>query len=275
MRSLIIIILTFIILSSCVTEPDNTIEDFSFKICVTDTAGIPVEGIDVYLINKLSDPIIENHFEESRAQTNIMFSLIEMCFVDLSIHDIEENNVRNLINDELVSGGWSAIWDGKDNLETEVVSGVYYCNMDVYNNDSLSYNGNIMMYLLSFGSEHRNGVTNFEGIFESTDKKPFMNLYCLDSLNIVNEMGEILGYEVFSDTTIICLKKQDADQLYQFEYVVVEDKRNENNFIWNPDTIRVENKNCVWDTCSRLKRANTFFPPYSTELRGNYPNPFY
>ena len=260
-----------LILISCITDPGTNNEKFSFKINVKDLAGNPVEGLNIVLINKFNSPLWGEFEWTSRTLTTISFILGKDSFVDMIIEDIERNDVSNLISQEMYANNWAVDWNGKDNEENCVYSGVYYCSMNASENDTMYYQSEIMMYLLSFNSDHKNGSTNAEGVYESFDKKPFVNLYDLDSLQIVDEDGNYLFLEAFSDTTVICLFDENSRDIHQFEDIVVEEKNNEFNIIWNPETssrnigkIKVAYKNC----------KRTFLPPLETELKQNFPNPF-
>ena len=270
MKRFSLCIACYFILLSCITDPNTNKEEFSFKINVKDLAGNPVEGLNIVLINKFNNPLWEEFEWPSRACTRISFILGTTSFVELNIGDIERNNVRNLFSDELAGDYYSIEWDGKDDEDNSVNSGVYYCSMKASENDTLYYQGEIMMYLLSFTNNHENGSTNAEGVFESYNKKPFVNLYDLDSLQIVDEDGNYLCLEAFSDTTVICLFDENSRDIHQFEDVIAEDKNNEFNILWDPESswrnkgeLKVINKEC-----------NNLFPPFETELRQNYPNPF-
>ena len=270
MKRFTLFIVCCLILLSCITDPNTNKEEFSFKINVKDFAGNPVEGLNIVLINKFNNPLWEEFDWSSRALTRISFCLVTTSFVYMNVRDIERNNVRNLISEELAGNYYSVDWNGKDDEENSVNSGVYYCSMQASENDTIYYQSEIMMYLLSFTNNHENGSTNAEGVFESYNKKPFVNLYDLDSLQIVDEDGNYLCLEAFSDTTVICLFDENSRDIHQFEDVIVEDKNNEFNIIWDPESswrnkgeLKVINKDC-----------NNLFPPLETELRQNYPNPF-
>ncbi|MCD4797015.1 MAG: hypothetical protein K8R49_07610 [Candidatus Cloacimonetes bacterium] len=269
MKRFTLCIVCCLILLSCITDPNTNNEEFSFKINVKDLAGNPVEGLNIVLINKFNNPWGEFEWP-LRACTTIPFRLEKASFVELNIGDIERNIIRSLISEELPACYHSVVWNGKDDEDNSVNSGVYYCSMNASENDTLYYQGEIMMYLLSFSNNHKNGSTNAEGLFISQNKKPFVNFYDLDSLQIVDENGEILGLEAFSDTTVICLFDENSSDIHQFEYVIVEDENNEFNIIWDPETSwKNKGKSKVTN-----KDSNGVIPPIETKLKQNFPNPF-
>jgi len=271
---LVFFLLFLIIFFSCITSPDNDDENFSFKIFVKDPIGNPVGNLDVFLINNFNNPILEDFTEELRGWTSISFRLESDIFTDLNILDINSSNIRNLVNEELAGGYWCSTWEGKNDEEISVISGAYYCELNTFANDTLNYHEKKLMYLLAFDSEHRNGVTDNEGVFVSVDRRPFINLYDLDSLKIVDHLQTFLGYEVFSDTTIICLRDQNFDNLYQFEYVIIEDGKNEFELVWEPDTLNYVSRKTPDEIYYELERLDPPTPPDTTVLYGNYPNPF-
>ena len=271
MRIILLVVFCCLILFSCITESDTDIEDFSFKITVKDLMGNPVDNLNIILINKFNYPSWVDYETKSRAPTLITFILVEDSFVDLNILDIDGNHIRNILNEDLQPGYYAAAWYCNDDDDYDVASGLYYCSMDASENDTLYYHGDVMMYFLSLDSNHRHGYTNSEGVYESINKNPFLNLYDLDSLRIVDETGVFLGSEAFSDTTVICLFDDILNEYYQFEYVVVENGKNEFDIIWEPDSLRkiVEKTNEL-----KIDHGRGPTPPVYTELEGNFPNPF-
>ncbi|MCD4820026.1 MAG: hypothetical protein K8S23_15185 [Candidatus Cloacimonetes bacterium] len=264
----ILIIIVCLTLLSCITDSEK--DDFSFKINVKDLDGNPVEDLNIILINKF-DITFLNEFEwPSRVQTNIYYNLGKECSVEINIRDINRTNIDSFTLEEQSEGSHSTAWNGEDNQDNSVHPGVYFCSMKAREDGELFYQGEIMMYLHTFNYNHKNGSTDADGVFQSYDKKPFVNLYNLDSLRIVNEEGEFIGLEAFSDTTAICLFDKNTNEIHQFEYVIVKNGTNEFDITWNPET-SWKNKG---KTKSIEKGTDDNIVPGETLLWGNYPNPF-
>jgi hypothetical protein len=62
-------------------------------------------------------------------ETTISFSLSADTFVAIDIYNIKGQKVRTLVNDELTSGHHSVVWNGKNNIERDVASGIYFYRM--------------------------------------------------------------------------------------------------------------------------------------------------
>lgn len=59
-------------------------------------------------------------------QTEINFSLPEPAFVTLKIYNILGQAIRTLVNQRIESGSYSVVWDGLDDNNKEVSSGIYF-----------------------------------------------------------------------------------------------------------------------------------------------------
>ena len=61
--------------------------------------------------------------------TNIAYSIVEAGNVTLEIYNLKGQLVKTLINDVKETGDYTVIWDGTDNFNTPVSSGVYFYKM--------------------------------------------------------------------------------------------------------------------------------------------------
>jgi hypothetical protein len=61
--------------------------------------------------------------------TQILFSLASTSHVRLAIYDAQGKLVRTLVNEERRPGNYAANWNGRDNHDGAVASGVYFCVM--------------------------------------------------------------------------------------------------------------------------------------------------
>jgi len=189
----------------------------------------------------------------------------------MNIKNINKTIIDSSIEDQS-EGDHNITWNGNDSNNNCVNSGVYFCSMKTIENDDLIYQDEIMMYLLTLNYDHKNGSTNSEGIFESTNMKPFVNLYDLDSLQVVDSNGEIIGLEAFSDTTAICLFDENTNNIRQFEYAVLRNGVNVFDITWNPEILHKSIVKEQSETDNKGVGDNVV--PGETSLLGNYPNPF-
>ena len=276
MKKFAVCLLLGLTLISCIFDIDNN-EDFSFIINVKDLDGNPVEGLKVSLLNKINCPFWEEFQWTSRAQTTIRLTISYACSTELFIEDIERNQVRTLVNEEVVPGYHSINWDGTDDNGNHLHSGVYFSNVILTKNDTVSFQAERTMYMLSLDPNHKNGTTDSEGKFNCLSKKPFINLAEVDSLQIVDEDGVIYGMETFSDTTAICLRDSENDEIRQFIFAKVKDKKNVFNITWDPENlgrITAENsENSVTPVNTISRDVGGILIPILEEI-SNYPNPF-
>ena len=66
-------------------------------------------------------------------ETKISFSIPEYSKVDLSIYNIKSQKVKELVKNQLSAGQHSVIWDGKDNHNNPVSSGIYLYKLKTNN----------------------------------------------------------------------------------------------------------------------------------------------
>jgi len=75
----------------------------------------------------LSLSVYPNPFHQS---TNISYYLPEQTKVDLTIYNLKGQKVRNLETGMKESGEYSIIWDGKDEKQQQVASGIYFYKLE-------------------------------------------------------------------------------------------------------------------------------------------------
>ncbi|MEA2096147.1 MAG: FlgD immunoglobulin-like domain containing protein [Candidatus Cloacimonadota bacterium] len=271
MKRFLFLLAFSIILFSCIFGPDN--EDFSFKISVVDPQGNPVEGLNVSLVNKLNSSMWGEFQWPIRAQTTIPFSVPTESFVEMYIENIKENRVRSLISEEKDAGYHSVLWNGTDDDDNFLVSGIYYSKLKLIKNDTLYYYAEGTMYLISISENHKNGVTDADGIFYCTNKNPFINLFSVNSLQIIDEDGNLLGLEAFSDTTAIYLFDANHEN-HKFEYVIAKNGENEFEIVWDPEILERTQGNMKSKTINRDAGGSIIPDDIEIEELYNYPNPF-
>ena len=68
----------------------------------------------------------QNYPNPFNPTTTINYSLKENSKVSLNIYNIKGQKVKQLISDQLASGGHSVVWDGRDGNNLPVSSGIYF-----------------------------------------------------------------------------------------------------------------------------------------------------
>jgi hypothetical protein len=66
--------------------------------------------------------------------TTIDYSLAESCHVALSIYDIRGRMINKIVDSQKVKGKYQVIWNGQDEAENPVASGVYFYRLEAGNN---------------------------------------------------------------------------------------------------------------------------------------------
>ncbi len=97
------------------SEPSNTV-----SVVVTNT-----ENILVPQVTKLNG----NYPNPFNPSTTISFQLAENSPVELVIYNIKGQKVKELINSNLDAGYYKAVWNGKDDQNRSVSSGIYFYKM--------------------------------------------------------------------------------------------------------------------------------------------------
>jgi hypothetical protein len=81
-----------------------------------------------------STQLHENYPNPFNPTTTISFSLSEDSHSSLTIYNIKGQKVKTLVNEELRAGTHNVIWNGKDNSDKSVSSGVYFYRLNTGNN---------------------------------------------------------------------------------------------------------------------------------------------
>ncbi|MCD4820394.1 MAG: CotH kinase family protein [Candidatus Cloacimonetes bacterium] len=76
-------------------------------------------------INGINCELFPNYPNPFNPETTISFNLNQKSKIDLSIYNIKSQKVVTLVNDILIAGEHKIIWNGKDNRENIVSSGIY------------------------------------------------------------------------------------------------------------------------------------------------------
>jgi hypothetical protein len=66
-------------------------------------------------------------------ETTIAFDLVKSGPVELKIYNVVGEEVKTLINNSLLPGSYKIIWDGTDNSDQQVASGIYIYSLKTGN----------------------------------------------------------------------------------------------------------------------------------------------
>ncbi len=116
------------------TSYTNIAMDGFFEIWFQDSNGNFLEEPPVGITN---DELVNTNYKLNNypnpfnPTTTIEFSIQTDSKVELSIFNIKGQKIKNLTQNEFGSGIHSIIWNGDDELETPVSSGIYYYKLNI------------------------------------------------------------------------------------------------------------------------------------------------
>jgi len=86
-------------------------------------------AVDYELANTMSD--ILNYPNPFNPTTSINFSIQNDSKINLSIYNIKGQMIKSLLNDQITSGEHSIVWNGDDDYNKPVSSGIYFYKLNV------------------------------------------------------------------------------------------------------------------------------------------------
>jgi len=115
------------------TKSDSTtifieqIEDvyYAYSLNILSVDVDEIHNNDTYLCR------ISNYPNPFNPSTTIEFSIQDNSKVELSIYNIKGQKIKTITNGNLDAGKHSIIWNGIDDFEKQVSSGVYYYKLNV------------------------------------------------------------------------------------------------------------------------------------------------
>ncbi|MBN1326423.1 MAG: T9SS type A sorting domain-containing protein [Candidatus Cloacimonetes bacterium] len=92
-----------------------------------DFFGIPHSLVDVEQVIVPGKTVLYNNYPNPfNPETNIAYSLDHVGMIKLEIYNIRGQKVRTLVSENQIPGDYTIIWDGRDDQEKAVSSGVYF-----------------------------------------------------------------------------------------------------------------------------------------------------
>ena len=115
-----------------VTEEGWYIDDFAVH-SYTSAENNTISEKDIVLEQNYPNPFNPQIFagRNGNASTKIAFQLPQKSGVKLSIYNIRGQQVKTLVNEEKEKGKYFVSWDGKDEYNRPVASGVYFYKLQV------------------------------------------------------------------------------------------------------------------------------------------------
>ncbi len=276
-KYLLIFFLTLIV--SCSEKSVEPTEDntFSIELQVRDTNGnaLPNINISIWSILNYSDTLeIVSLPYDIKSVSIIRYDLLQKCFVDLSIYNLDGQKKENLVSGQFVAGRYIL----QLFMHEIIGTGVYKCKI-ITSTDSLK--NNILfqdsIYVVLWQPDpvvSLVGITDSNGKLKITDKSLFPFFYKLPSIPHTSETGPCpIGYFTFSDSVVIALSNESFSKTVLFKKEI---KDGPNTFLltWSQNI----GKNIQIKATSDSKEYVHFKKLNSTvinwKLYQNYPNPF-
>jgi hypothetical protein len=254
--------------SSC--DEDNPLKPASFRVTiqVKDTAGNPVKGLRVGLVN--DNIYLPDKKDAAKAAVVIQFTMPVPAHARISIEDIEGNRIRDLADGMMAAGVHQIHWNGTDFDDVHQPSGRYTVHMVVIEPGTeqlLIEERRDMLLAMLDSSRVPAGFTNAGGKLVLRDKKLFPHLYDRPDMMATDESAQIIGILALTPTMRISLTDTLAGRTLGFEEEMLSGTVLE--LVWDP-SLKVEQR----APNPRVPVAEKDLPPMEFELGPIYPNPF-
>lgn len=256
--------------ASCGDDDPVKPAEFAVTIKVVDPAGNPVEGLRIGMVN--DTPYYQDGLQADKAVCGIPFQVPMNVSVRLTIENVEGQEIRELVFDELVAGWHRVMWNGLDDAGVHQPSGRYTVHMvatQLGTGQWVFEDRTDMMLAMLDWSRVPAGYTNANGVLVLKDKKLFPHLYDLPDMEATDENGEIMGKIELTPLMRISLGDTIAHQGMSFKKEVLEGSVLE--FVWNPH--QPQSPPEVGAEAPQTGPVNQI-PPAEFYLGRVFPNPF-
>jgi len=89
------------------------------------------------VINVSSGRLTGNYPNPFNPETVIKYQLLEDSFVMIDIYNLKGQYVRSLVKENVIAGGHQVIWNGRDENNNSVSSGIYFCRLRTKENSDM------------------------------------------------------------------------------------------------------------------------------------------
>jgi hypothetical protein len=196
--------------------------EFAVTIEVKDTAGNPVEGLRVGLLNDMH--FLPGSQGAAKAAVAMQFMVAQEARVRYDIRDIEGNEIAVLVDGTLMAGSHRIMWNGRNSQDEYQPSGRYTAHMVAWQlgTDVLLFEDSTdMLMSLLDTSRVPQGYTDRLGRLILKDRKLFPHLYDRPAMEATDENGQIMGKIVLTPTMMISLGNEAGDQGMRFKEEII------------------------------------------------------
>jgi len=198
-----------VFLGSCKDDGPVTPKPFQVVIEVTDPGGAPVTGLQ--LGTALASPF---YMDGKRSQASepdeglalpypvpfyptvlIEFSTVQAGTVGVVIEDVAGDPIRQLSRDGRPAGVHTMVWNGRDEDQEAVPSGVYYAHVTRFTGSGtmLLDTRRPMLMAAFYADQALIGTTDDQGRIVLSDERLFPYLFDVEPFPATNEIGETVG----------------------------------------------------------------------------------
>ena len=259
-------------LGACNDDDPVKPAEFTVTIEVKDTAGNPVEGLRVGLLN--DTPYLPGSQGAAKAAVAIQFIVAQEARVRFDIRDIEGNEIAVLVDDTLRAGWHRIMWNGNNSAEEHQPSGRYTAHMvarQLGTNNLLFEDSTDMLMSLLDTSRVPQGYTDSAGRLILKDRKLFPHLYDRPPMEATDENAQIMGKIVLTPTMRISLGNEAGDRGMRFKEEII--AGTVLKLVWDPALASAAPAAVGGGHPVTLETVSQIPPPVF-ELGPVYPNPF-
>ena len=276
--SLPIFILIVLQCGQITSSPEDS--NFLFAVKVTDPSNRPMTGLYVHAWNKIRFTGVKNNRNQpisSPATTTIMFDLIDDTEVDLTLKNLRNETVLNILQKEFLNNGRYSI---SPSIQSNDALALYKCIIEVRDlkQHLLYYTDSTYMVLYQpFFPYTELGTTDYRGEFSSGDSLKFpsviTNLPELVHTGMFSHAPQ--GRIVISDSITIAVWDP-QNFLYQRYRREIHPGKNHFELVWDIQT----STSALRDSISLMQNQTEHILQhedleiFQDKLYQNYPNPF-
>ncbi len=111
------------------------VSDDAFIFMLDDFQVFGVNGTDndTNVLSNLSASLQGNYPNPFNPETSISYTMPQAGKVTIEVFNVKGQKVKSLINDQQIAGNHTLVWNGKDNNNKKVASGIYFYKMTTDN----------------------------------------------------------------------------------------------------------------------------------------------
>ncbi len=136
MITLLIILISSLLLSETMTinlSSGETVEFDTSEIEQITFGDVSVEEM-VEFVSQIPIEFLKNYPNPFNPETTISFEISENGKTAVKIFNVKGQKVKTLLNENLEAGSHSIVWNGKNDNEQQVSSGMYFYKISVNGN---------------------------------------------------------------------------------------------------------------------------------------------